>query len=135
MFLFSDIRIRFFGNLALGLLFMSCVLLALFFGSQKPTQPVRHHYQAYQAPVENKQFSQITSPSEGSIKVYIDDQIGIVCIDDSSRLACVPQKAIRPKDLAMLRVLAKLQLERAAIAAAKKAAAKNAENARPRTSH
>ena len=103
--------------------------------AQEQERQERLHYQAHQAPVENKQFSQITAPSEGSIKVYIDDQLGIVCISDSSRLACVPQQDIKPEGLAFLRDRAKLQLERAAIAAAKKAAAKNGENAHPRTSH
>jgi len=103
--------------------------------AQEQERQDRLHYQAHQAPVENKQFSQITAPSEGSIKVYIDDQLGIVCISDSSRLACVPQQDIKPEGLAFLRDRAKLQLERAAIAAAKKVAAKNGEYARPRTSH
>ena len=112
------------GLMALAGVMVSAALMIFFGSSEKPSQQAQQPHHVYQTPVDNIQFSKIIDAYRGYRHIYIDDQLGVVCIKEFYRLACVPQKDINPEGLAELRAQAKSQ-----------AAAKNAAAEKAGTSH
>ena len=113
-------------TITLAVVFGLALFTGAFFLLQDAAEQQAQPQQVHQTPVDNIQFSKRI---DGYRHIYIDDQLGIVCIHATYRLACVPQQDIKPEGMAELRAQAKSQ------AAARKAAAEKAAAEKANTSH